>query len=184
MTIQNDHSSDITSIISSLAGTIGHKMFPSGDLAGLRKMQIKSPHPAYWRLLFSKIPESWRGESLEELWALVMKNMAIMAPDIYAPHVSLGTVCAQIALDSGGDPSVAGNPMELRLLSFLSAPEKKKEDQLRLMSRFLKSQKRSIDWVEIFFFLKAKDGARKETVSREIARSFYKVAFSHKFKDN
>lgn len=172
--------SDIASIISSLAGTIGHQMFPSGDLAGLRRMQITSPHPAYWRLLFSKIPENWRGEAQEKIWALTMKNMAIMAPDIHTPKMSIGTVLALIALDSGGDPSIPGNPMEARLLALLSAPEKRLEDHIRLMARFLRSKEKSIDWVEMFYFLITKDRSKKEVISRKIAKSFYEIAFSHK----
>lgn len=152
-------------VTAALAGVIGDKMFPKGDLAELRRMRTHAPPAAYWRLLMARIPEHLRGnERLERAWAMVMQGMAIMAPDIHSPKTLLGEAMSRV----GGDPA------ESRLWTLLRSRDEQLEDQIRLVARYLAAHEQRVDWTSLAGLLFAKDEEDRDRICRRLARSYYR----------
>lgn len=162
--------------IASLAGTIGHKEFPPGDRAALRRLDVDSPSaPAFWRLLLERVPEEERRtEDQERRWAAIMNGLALMAPAHHQPGARLGAVLA------GLDYS------ELRLTRLLRArwsrqerdapaPHNALSEQVRRLSRFLAAKGRPVDWTGPGLLLLAAGEDSAEHQRRAIARDYYQA---------
>lgn len=159
-----DKPNSLDSVVGTLAGTIAHKDFPTGDLAELRRMKPGASPPAYWRLLANKIDQEFRqGDFVEQAWATIIQGMAIMAPNIHAPERKLGIVLA------GMDSSTT----EDRFWRLLRSRDDQLHDQVRLMARFLAGKEHTVDWVSLARLLLTRDTEKLEKQCRQLARSFY-----------
>lgn len=158
----------LAKVVASLAGSIAHPEFPSGDLAGLRRLQPDSRlAPAFWRLLVNRVPESMRrSEETERRWAVLMQAMAVMAPNIHATNRGLGKVLAEMNRDS----------LEQRMLRLLRSRGRQLEDQLRLMARLLASQAELVNWVSLAWLVLSDDETMRQKICRAIARDYYQAA--------
>ena len=153
-------------VVAELAGVIGSERFPKGDLAELRRMRPENPPPAYWRVLFARVPERRRiGPRMERAWGVVMSGMAIMAPHNHSPKIPLGQAMARI-----GGPTI-----ESRLWKLLRSREEQLEDQVLLAARYFASRDVRVDWTGVARLLFATDEAKGDAVRRELARSFYRT---------
>lgn len=154
----------LSSVVAELAGVIGHDKFPKGDLAELRRLRPETPPPAYWRLLFDRVPEDWRREEWQErAWTIVMSGMAIMAPRGHATSAPLGRVMARIG----------GSTAESRLWQLLRVRGEQLEDHIRMLARFLASKEERIDWADLARLLLTADEDKRDAVCRKLARDFY-----------
>lgn len=74
----------------------------AGSLAELRRMTPEEFPPAFWRLYFEQVPETWRGESagqgnprVDRAWNVLVRAMAEMAPRPLDFTVSFGGALAE-----------------------------------------------------------------------------------------
>jgi CRISPR type I-E-associated protein CasB/Cse2 len=161
MTGESKH---LSAVVAGLAGVIGHDKFPKGDLAELRRLRPETPPPAYWRLLFDRVPEDWRREERQErAWAIVMSGMAVMAPRVHASSTPLGRVMARIG----------GSTAESRLWQLLRVRGEPLEDHIRILARFLAAKEERIDWADLARLLLIADEGKRDAVCRKLARDFY-----------
>lgn len=150
--------------VDALAGTLRQESFPKGDLAELRRLKPDLPPPAFWRLLVKMVPPELRHDDRSErAWAVIIQAMAIMAPDIHAPGRMLGQVMHGLGSTSA----------ETRLWRFLRSRGDQMEDQIRLLARFLASKELRVDWYSLARLILAEDEEQRESVCRNLARSFY-----------
>lgn len=156
----------LASTVAGLAGTIGHEHFPPGDAAALRRIRPgETWPPAFWRLLFDRVPEELRrGDAMERRWAVVMQSMAIMAPNIHDPAAPLGVVLAGLGSDS----------MDHRLLQLLRAQGDGLEDRVRLVARMMAGKHVPVNWLDV---TKLVMHPESDHIRRKVARDFYRAQY-------
>lgn len=152
--------------VNALAGVICSENFPRGDLAALRRIQPgKTCPPAFWRLLFGRVPEQLQHPDHERQWAVVMQGLAIMAPEAHDPVRSLGRVLGE---------EQRSESTESRLMRLLRSRGDRLDDQLRLMSRLLASKRLAVDWVSLARLIFARDDKEWEHACQRLARDYFR----------
>jgi len=141
--------------------------FDPGQTAALRRLDPACPtHAAFWYGLEKfVVPKFTERPSIasEPAWALLMRAMALMAPDPHQPGENAGAVLAEVGYS------------ELRLERLLRA---RSVDELTRplteAARFLRAKGRSIDWVHLAPIVTARaDGETAEKARRSIARAYF-----------
>ena len=151
-------------VIHDISRTLGAEHFPKGDLAELRRLSLRNPPPAYWRLAAQLIPENFRpGERSERAWAVVLQGMATMSPHAHAPKMSLGRALRELDTET----------VENRLWKLLRSRGEQLEDQILLTARFLRSKESAMDWSGPARLLLCADEEKRDAVCRELARGYY-----------
>ena len=157
--------------IAQLAHQIGHRNFPSGDRAALRRLEPEAPDaPAFWHLLLEVVPEEERrGEEREGRWAVIMNGLALMsAPGVSAHRrdsaehrTRVGTVLAELKYS------------DRRLTRLLRAGWPELIPQVRRLSRLLATRGRAIDWARFGLLILAVGEESREHQRRAIARDYF-----------
>lgn len=145
----------------------GGSFLSPGDVASLRRMDIGIPPGPFWRLMSAYVPEHFRsGEEAERRWALVLKGMAVMAPNTHDGSRRPGAMLNQVGFASEDRP--------IRINRLLRAEGESFEDLFLRACSFLASKAQPIDWrVMARFALFQGDSERKT-----LARDFYSGASS------
>ena len=161
-------------VIHDISRTLGAEHFPKGDLAELRRLNLRNPPPAYWRLAAQLIPEDSRtGKRSERAWAVVLKGMAIMVPHAHTPKMPLGRALCELKEKEGRKALTSIHPVENRLWTLLRSRGEQLEDQILLTARFLRSKESAMDWSGPAKLLLCADEEKRDAVCRELARGYY-----------
>ncbi|NCC56324.1 MAG: hypothetical protein EOM17_01735 [Synergistales bacterium] len=156
-------SSDLKSVIATLAGVLSSPHFPKGNLAELKRMKSDTPSLPFWRILFDYIPNVLRSdETMENHWITILNGMAIMAPNIHsnASSHSIGAVFTLLPAQ--------------RMNQFLRSKGKGLSDQIRLFARICASKHTPVDWYTLALLLIASGKQSEGKIKRNIAKEYIK----------
>jgi CRISPR type I-E-associated protein CasB/Cse2 len=130
------------------------------DISKLKRMDTDVPTVSFWRLLASvSTPETPTGDAR---WALVVKCMALMSPNIHssAPSCSPGLALRDVGYSASSD---------LRISRLLKAEGRAFEDYLISAVRYLANKAQPVNWfrfAEFVFF-------QTPTTKNRLAKDFY-----------
>jgi CRISPR system Cascade subunit CasB len=157
---------DLATRIARIAHAMTHGALGPGDLAELRRLDVNAPdRPTYWKILVHHLglgtddPAVTPGS--ERAWAIILSNMARMAPSPHNPRRPLGH-----ALFDAGFP-------EQRLLRLLRSSGTTFVDTLRRACGFLAREGIAVNWVEVARLVLTRDPDQAEEIRRKIARDFF-----------
>lgn len=158
--------SSLEPIIAGIARALSSRAVGSGDLAELRRLDVHAPDkPAFWRIVAAYVDPGRQtaGFSLaaESAWAIVLSNMARMAPSPHDPRRSVGRALAEAGFH------------ELRLMRLLRTHGHGFSDVVRRACGFLAARGDAVNWVELAALILTTDRDRAEAIRRRIARDYY-----------
>ena len=151
----------LTSILGSIAATIAHPEFPSGDRAALRRMNPAIPPPlAFYRFAFRHLPETW--DRQEGAWVTLVAGLSLMGPHAHRPGLAAGRALAEAGLS------------ESRLERLLAADGDTMHALLLRLARFLGAKVQPLDWTDLAVLILSTDPAKREQSRLRIAREYYR----------
>ncbi|MEW6695412.1 MAG: type I-E CRISPR-associated protein Cse2/CasB [Pseudomonadota bacterium] len=154
---------DLASRIARLVSVIGHEHFPSGDRAALRRWAPGQSIPlAFYRLWLRHQGDDLPGESQTEAWMALAWGVATSGQDCHDPRRPWGQALAESRFAEG------------RLEQLLSAPDDVRIDLFMSAVRFLAAKGESFDWRDAAQFLLTQDAAKRDSLNRRIAASYYR----------
>lgn len=135
----------------------------TGELAELRRLNTEAPdRPAFWRVLAAYVskdkPIPFEQESR---WALILSNMARMAPFHHQPGQRLGQVLAERGFH------------EQRLMRLLRSEGHTFDDAIRRTCHFLAAKAAPVDWLDLARLILTRKSQKAEEIRRSIARDYY-----------
>ena len=160
-------------MIDNLRSEIREQEFPRGDLASLRRMDIVSPSPVFWRISASRNLSGIGGTNADEKWASILQGIALLAEQDYGFATRIGR-----ALFYGGDQARKTSfYSEQRLTQLLAARGPLLRTLMRRTFRMLVGTEHAIYWLQVARLI-LNDGYNEdeaETVRREIASDYYRA---------
>lgn len=142
-------------------GRDGKGMLDGGDVAALKRMDPEVPHSAFWRLA-ATLPDELRAIGGELRWALAIRAMAVMAPNVQG-GISLGTALRKA--------DFANEDRPMRVNRLLGAEGEAFDDLFLSACRFLASKAQPFDWGGAIRLVLRGD----PTSRRYLARAFFSV---------
>lgn len=137
---------------------------PRGDISALRRMEPDAPAAAFWQLVARHVPDRLCGTPEDErAWALVVKGMAIMAPNVHAPGQNPGQVYASLARSGS---------FEVRTARLVSAEDDAFESFFLRACRTLAAKGAAVDWRQMARLAVYQDAEAR----RQFAKDFWKSA--------
>lgn len=161
----------IDAIVRRLVAEIGDHYFPTGDLAGLRRMNPDTPDAAaFWRLMARR--RLLGNPCMDHKWGLIMHGIALMVPKAHDEKVKVGK-----ALFEGGD-SQRRNAYysDLRLNRLLKAQGEILTTLLTQLFRMMKAANQPFDWREMASFILS-EGDDAEQARLKIASEYYQAEY-------
>lgn len=157
---------DLSSIVRRITASMAEGRLGPGDLAQLKRLDVSRPdQPAFWKLEAELIsPDAPLSLDAESRWAVVLKNMARMAPFHHRPRRPLGTTLAEAGFAEG------------RMNRLLREKGDGLWDAFRRACAFLAARAEPVDWVETATFILTTDAEKAENIRRKIARDYFQRA--------
>lgn len=157
------------SVIATIAGKIGHKDFPTGDRAALRRLDPENPSYGGLAVVLRVMRNAGAkidgiGDDHLARWVLLVHAMSLMSAPDRSPHAKG---------DSGGVLHEAGYS-EARLMRLLEARGTTRDGLLIRLARFLAAKNLRIDWTGLArLVLDDEDGEGAERTRLALARGYY-----------
>lgn len=155
--------SELKSRIAHIAAVIGHRDFPTGDRAALKRMVPGQPPPLeFYRFALRHLPENWETHLAD--WVTLVSAMALMGANSYQKGRSFGQALAEEGFS------------EARLERLLAADDESRRTLFLRAVRFLASKGAAFQWEQAAQLLLTRDDAKRQELHRHIARDYYRVA--------
>ena len=137
----------------------------AGDLAGLRRMDPRSPHPAFFKIEALLLEPELPGEAdslaeLETRWAAVVAGLARLG-GLHQSGRRLGQALAN------------ADYSELRFIRLIRASADQLADELPALARFCVAKGIPVDWSGAAFLVLSAGRPSEEPVRRHISRDYY-----------
>lgn len=149
--------------VPAISAVLKAEHFPTGERAALKRMALDGPAPlAFHRFMLRHVDLPWQAESWIPEWRTLVCSLAIQRDGGFDPSNPLGKALAEAGFSEQRLERLLASSGETRRILALRA------------ARQLASKGVSTDWRQMAELLFSRDDEIRESISRRIARDYYR----------
>ncbi len=154
-------------IIGHIAAVIGNSHFPTGERAGLSRINPGQPPPlTFYRFAVRHLPPGWdRNDETRRDWMTIVGGIALMSPNAHRVDQGLGQTLATVRFS------------EARMERLLASPKDTRRTLILRTARLLSAKGAACNWVTMASLL-FKSASDLDDLNRRVATAFYQTILS------